>query len=218
MTNRAATALSQAWRRLETVCRRLWEENSPAAVETQAILDEFKEDVEQTNALLAVVEERKQLEDRENEERLSTLRRRHEMESNSGKEIREMLENSLRGKDSRIDELAALLARKEKENLELRAQVLNLTAGHDESRNKALAEELEKPRKALEAMTLKQAELDAREARLQQEENSLLKRGEELDRRSQNLVQEYRKKRREIEDLKDSLQKSLEDLVQRPRS
>jgi predicted nucleic acid-binding Zn-ribbon protein len=59
----------------------------------------------------------------------------------------------------------------------------------------------------------KQAELDAWEKRRLSEEDSLKRRNTDLEIKSQQLAQEYRKKQQEIEDLKGNLQHSITELV-----
>lgn len=238
MTNTSSgttSTLTGAWTRLDAVCRRLWEENSTCAVETQAILEEFRGEVARMDAHFAVVDDQRRHEAQEHEERLASMRRHYEMETAGLKKRLELLEKNLDEKEMRIEELLKTLARKEEENLEFHSQVLRMSAASDEVKSKKmddLYQELIKKEASLdnswqqrhktlemehkqtqEILAAKQAELTAWDQRRLSEEESLLKRQTDLEIHSQHLVQEYRKKQQEIEDLKMSLQKSVTDLV-----
>lgn len=240
ITNGPMSTLTDAWTRLEDVCRKLWEENSTSAVETQALLEEFKGEVARMDAHFSVVDEQRRHETQEHEERLASMRRNYEMESTGLKKRLELMEKSLNEKDLRIEELLKTLARKEEENLEFHSQVLRMSAASDEVKSKKMDDfyqellkkeaaldgswqqrrkTLEKEhQQVLEVLAAKQAELAAWDQRRLTEEEALLKRQTDLEIHSQHLVQEYRKKQQEIEDLKVSLQKSVADLVHQYQS
>ncbi|OGR95895.1 MAG: hypothetical protein A2V88_16575 [Elusimicrobia bacterium RBG_16_66_12] len=235
VTHKPMTVLADAWTRLEEVCRRLWEENSPVAVETQAIVEEFKGEVSRIDAQFSLADEHRRHEATEHEEAMALLRRQYEMELAGAKKRVELMEKTLHEKDLRVEDLLKALSRKEDENLEFHSQVLRMSAAGDEVKAKKMDEfyqELLKKEASMDAswqqrhkalendhhqtqevLASKQAELDAWSIRRQNEEESLLKRQTDLEIRSQHLVQEYRKKQQEIEDLKASLQKSISDLV-----
>lgn len=235
VTHKPLTVLADAWTRLEEVCRRLWEENSPVAVETQAIVEEFKGEVSRIDAQFSLADEHRRHEATEHEEAMALLRRQYEMELAGAKKRVELMEKTLHEKDLRVEDLLKALSRKEDENLEFHSQVLRMSAASDEVKAKKMDEfyqELLKKEAAMDAswqqrhkalendhhqtkevLASKQAELDAWSIRRQNEEESLLKRQTDLEIRSQHLIQEYRKKQQEIEDLKASLQKSISDLV-----
>jgi len=239
-TRKPMTVLADAWSRLEEVCRRLWEENSPVAVETQAIVEEFKGEVSRIDAQFLLADEHQRHESAEHEEALALMRRQYEMELASVKKRLELMEKTLREKDLRVEELLRVLSRKEEENLEFHSQILRMSAAGDEVKAKkmddfyqellkkeaAMDKSWEERHKALEkdhheaqeVLSSKRAELDAWSIRRQGEEDALLKRQTDLEIRSQHLVQEYRKKQQEIEDLKASLQKSVTDLVRQYQS
>jgi ElaB/YqjD/DUF883 family membrane-anchored ribosome-binding protein len=80
MTRKPAATLTEAWERLEIVCRRLWDENSSSAIESQAIFEEFKGEVQRIDALLANLDELHSHERRDHEEDLAAMRRQYEME------------------------------------------------------------------------------------------------------------------------------------------
>ena len=65
--------LPNAWLRLQEVSRQLWEANSPAAVETQAILEEFKGEVSRIDAQFSLADEHQLHEAAEHEEEIAYL-------------------------------------------------------------------------------------------------------------------------------------------------
>src|SRR5256885_8620191 len=52
----AAGRLNEVWHRLDLVCRRLWDEDSPSAVGLQALTEEFKGEVHRVEQLLAATQ------------------------------------------------------------------------------------------------------------------------------------------------------------------
>lgn len=234
-TQRPASVLIEAWERLEGICRRLWDENSACAVETQAVYEEFKSEVHRLDSHLTNLDEMRAHDRREHENDLAAMRREYEMEMAGLKKRLELQEHSMRDKDARIDELLKTLARKEEENLDFHSQLLRVTAASDETKTKKMEEfyqELVRKEAALDdswqqrrlsleqehaqaqkIVSVRQAELDAWEKRRLAEEEALQKRITDQELKSQQLSQEYRKKQQEIEDLKASLQRSITDLV-----
>ncbi|MDE2141727.1 MAG: hypothetical protein KGL74_05225 [Elusimicrobia bacterium] len=235
-----ASSLDQAWARLEEVCRRLWEANSPCAVETQAILEEFKGEVHRIDSHLSNIDELRGHDRREHEEDLASMRREYEMELASLKKRLELDQAALNDKDARYDDLLKTLARKEEENLEFHSQILRMSAASDETKSKrmeefyqellakeaSLAESWQKRHQTLEAehkqleliLAARQAELDSWEKRRLNEEESIKKRATDNELKTQQLTQEYRKKQQEIEELKAGLQASITDLVRQYQS
>ncbi len=234
-TPEALASLTDAWKRIEAVCARLWNENSPAAVEAQAAVEEFKGAVHRGDAYLANAIEQRAHDLREHEDSLASLRRQYEMELAGLKKRVEGLEHALREKDIRNDELLKAIANKEEQNLDFHSQLLRMSAAGDEAKTRkmdefyqellkkesAQEESWEQRHKALEQehghyqsiLAAKQAQLDAWEERRIAEEEALKKRSTDLEIKSQHLFQEYRKKQQEIEELKSSLQHSITELV-----
>jgi DNA repair exonuclease SbcCD ATPase subunit len=229
------STLSAAWVRLEAVCRKLWDENSSNAVEVQAVVEEFKGEVHRVDTYLANAEELHVLELRAHEEDLAAMRRHYELELAGLKKRLELQEGALREKDARIEELLKTLARKEEENINFHSQVLRMAASSDEIKAKKMEEFYQEMIKTGAAQAdswqqrhvtleqegehrqkiqaLRQTELDAWENRRIVEEESLKKRTTDVELKSSQLAQEYRKKQQEIEDLKAGLQRSITDLV-----
>ena len=227
--------LDEAWERLEAVCRRLWDENSSSAVETQAVVEEFKGEVHRIHAHLANTDEARAHAAQESEEALAAMRRQYEMELASLKKRLELQEIILRDKDARCEDLMKTIARKEEENLNFHSQILQMSVTSDETKTRkmeefyqellkkegALAESwqqrhvtLEKEHDNLQKILIaRQGELDAWEPRRLNDEDSLKKRSTDLEIHALHLTQEYRKKQQEIEDLKSSLQRNITDLV-----
>ena len=233
-SRRPAPTLTEAWQRLEAVCRKLWDENSTAAVEAQAVFEEFKGEVHRVDSHLINIELRAH--DRsEHADDLAAMRRQYEMELAALKKRLELEEQALHDRDVRIDDLLKTLARKEEENLEYHSQVLLMSAASDETKTRKMEEfyqELMKKEAALadswqqrhmtlerehghlqKILSTRQVELDAWETRRLNEEESLKNRTTDLEIKTQELAQEYRKKQQEIEDLKTGLQRSITDLV-----
>jgi predicted nucleic acid-binding Zn-ribbon protein len=225
---------------METVCTRLWNENSPTAVEAQAALEEFKGAVHRGDAYLANSIEQRAHDLRSHEDSLASLRRQYEMEMAGLKKRIEGLEHALREKDLRNDELLKAIANKEEQNLDFHSQLLRMSATGDEAKARkmdefyqellkketSLEESWEQRHRALEQehshfqniLSAKQAQLDAWEERRIAEEEALKKRSTDLEIKSQHLFQEYRKKQQEIEELKSSLQHSITELVRQYQS
>jgi chromosome segregation ATPase len=234
------TTLNTAWTRLEAVARKLWDENSANAVETQAVIEEFKGEVHRIDAYLTNAGEMHSLEQREHESDLAAMRRHYELELAGVKKRLELLEGTVREKEARIDDLMKTLARKEEENVNFHSQLLRVSASSDEVKTKKMEEfyqELMKKESNLaeswqqrhvtlehesenrqKVLTARQTELEAWENRRLTEEEALLKRTTDLEIKSQQLSQEYRKKQQEIEDLKANLQRSITDLVRQYQS
>ncbi len=229
------STLNTAWVRLEAVCRKLWDENSASAVEVQAVVEEFKGEVHRVDAHLANTEELRSRDLHEHEDDLAAMRRNYEIEIAGLKKRLDLQDSALREKDARIDDLMKTLARKEEENLNFHSQVLRMSASSDENKTKKMEEFYQELMKteATQAdswqqrhvtleqenehrqkiLAVRQTELDAWENRRLGEEESLQKRATDVEIKSQQLAQEYRKKQQEIEDLKAGLQRSITDLV-----
>jgi chromosome segregation ATPase len=235
-----AVSLNEAWERLEVVCAKLWDANSPCAVEVQAVVEEFKGEVHRVDALLANTEERRSQDRREHEEDLAAMRRQYELELAGVKKRLELMENALRDKEAYAEDLLKTLARKEEENLNFHAQVLRMSASSDESKTKKMEEfyqelmksetaqadswqqrhvALEKENESRQKIiAARQGELDVWEKRRLAEEEALHKKATDVEIKAQQLAQEYRKKQQEIDDLKASLQRSITDLVRQYQS
>ncbi len=232
---KSITPLTEAWERLEALCRRLWDDNSAAAVEAQAINEEFKGEVHRIDALIANLDELHEHERSDYEDGMAALRRQYEMELASTRKRLELLEKGVQERDVRIDGLLQNLTKKEEENLLFHSEVLRMAASSDETKGKKMEEfyqELVKKESALEAswaqrhkvleeehahlqqiIAAKQAELDSWEKRRLTEEEALKRRSTDVELKAQQLTQEYRRKQQEIEDLKKSLQSSITELV-----
>jgi hypothetical protein len=241
MNQKIRTAnLNEAWARLEAVCAKLWDENSPSAVEVQAVVEEFKGEVHRVDAFLANTEERCALDLREHEEDLAAMRRHYEIELAGLKKRLELQEHALRDKEAHAEELLKTLARKEEENLNFHAQVLRMSATSDESKTKKMEEFYQELMKteatqadswqqrhvALEQdnehrqkiIAVRQGELDAWEKRRVNEEDALKKRATDVELKASQLAQEYRKKQQEIEDMKAELKRNITELVRQYQS
>ena len=233
--NIKTTNLTDAWVRLEVVARKLWDENSSSAVEVQAVVEEFKGEVHRVDALLANLEATRTLDQREAEDDLAAMRRNYEIELAGLKKRLELQETALRDKDARAEDLLKTLARKEEENLEFHSQVLRMSASSDEIKSKKMEEFYQELLKTeatqadtwqqrhltLEAenehrqtiLAARQTELDAWESRRLSDEAALKTRATDLDIKTSQLTQEYRKKQQEIEEMKADLKTNITDRV-----
>ncbi|MBI3565915.1 MAG: hypothetical protein HY079_12010 [Elusimicrobia bacterium] len=238
--SKTLTALGQIWERLDALCRRLWDENSAAAVEAQAIHEEFKGEVHRVESMIANVDELRAHDRSAHEEAMAGLRRQYELEIAALKKRVELLDKGVSERDARIDGLLTTIARKEEENLEFHAQVLRMSASSDETKSKKMEEfyqELVKKETQMEAawaqrhkalesehthlqqiLASKQTELDAWEKRRLTQEEALKRRDMDSELKAQQLALEYRKKQAEIEDLKKGLQASITELVRQYQS
>lgn len=235
ITEETFTTLGDAWKRLEKICARLWDENSTTAVEAQAVLEEYRGTVNRGETYLANAIEQRGRDLRSHEENLASLRRQFEMEQAGLQKRVETLEQALRDKEQRVDEMLQTIAQKEEQNLEFHSQVLRMSVAGDEAKIRKMDQfyqELLKKESVLEAsweqrhkaleqehvhfqniLSAKQAQLDAWEERRITEEEALKKRATDLDLKSSHLFSEYRKKQQEIEELKAGLQRSITELV-----
>jgi chromosome segregation ATPase len=202
------TRLPEVWQRLETICRRLWDADSPVALDLQVVIEEFKGETHRA------------------EQSISTLRKLHnelretltkDMQQASADEIRSLkfelktvrdhaaaLEADVVQKEKRNQELLKELAEKEAVNLEFHERFLASAAEQDEARAKKMEsfyQDLQKKEADIEAgWEARRAEL---ETGYKQRNEALKKRHEELleemQSRAAALEEHYAKKAREIE-------------------
>ncbi len=234
-----ATHLNEAWSRLELLCRRLWDENSPVALGLQAFIEEFGGETHRLEQLIQAAQ----------------------------KGLLEQQEKLARER-ARADALQAELLSKEEENAEFHHKFLQIEAAHDEerakkmaafyeelnkkslsleasweSRHKALEEEYSRRGAALqkrreesaEASKSRSAELERQYSKQDGElaqahermmkemtawesgnrckDETILKREKELALRELQLKEEYDRKQSEFQLLKESLQREVAEIV-----
>jgi hypothetical protein len=117
--------LKEIWKRLDPLCRRLWDENSPVAVGLQALSEEFNGEVQRAAHLLQACQET----------------------------IKEQ-QKSIAEERGRVEALRKDLLAREAENAEFHDRFLKLEATHDEERSKkmeAFYQDLNKKRAELES-------------------------------------------------------------------
>jgi chromosome segregation ATPase len=232
--------LTAIWKRLESVCQRLWDENSSGAVQMQAVLEEFKGEVHRVEAHLDGIGEAQAHAAKSDEETQAAVRRQYEMELANFKKRLELQESALRDKDARTEDLIKTIARKEEEALDFRSQILRASVIDDEAKagkmevfyqklmkaEAALTESWQKRHATLEhehqelqrILVAWQSEMDVWERRCVGDKESLQNRNTELEIKTQRLAQQYREKRQEIEDLKAGLERNIAELVSRYQS
>jgi uncharacterized protein YukE len=182
--------LAESWNRLELVCRRLWDADSPAALELQAIVEEFKGEARRAEETVATLR-------RVQSELRDTLSR--EMERAYSEEIQALrlqlkrAEEHGAGQGAKLAEeeahnqrLIQELTAKEAQNLEFHEKFLAASAEQDEARAKKM-ETFYKDLQAKEAAL--EARWEARHAALEEEHKQ---RAEALKRRHEELLAEIK--------------------------
>ena len=131
----------EAWQRLDAVCRKLWDENSPSAVEAQAVIEEFKGEVQQGQH--SSFEYRRAARTRPARTRgggSPPCAGSTRCSSASLKKRLELEEQSRHTNEKRIEELLKTLAQKEEQNMEFHSQILRVAAASDEIKTKKMEE------------------------------------------------------------------------------
>jgi hypothetical protein len=211
----AETRLHETWQRLESICRRLWECNSPTAVDLQVVIEEFKNEscrAEQlVTALRKLASELRETVTRGVEERvgeeLRALKEQHRLATGRLAE----LEPAAIQKDQRIHDLVQELAAKESLNLEFHGRFLQSNAEQDGSRAKQMEafykDLLQRERDMESRWSARYAALEAehkqRTAALKQRHDDLLA---ELQTRAARLEERLGKREAELESAEQHLQ------------
>ena len=202
------TRLPEVWPRLEAICRRLWDADSPAAVDLQAVIEEFKSEI------------------RRAEQMISSMRKLHaELRDTVTKDLQRSFADEIRGlqfqlkttqdrcaalevdvtqKEERIEQLLKEIAAKEAVNLEFHEKFLASTAQQDEARAKKMEgfyQELQKKEEAIEAQwearrAALEVEYKQRSEALKQKHEGLLG---EIKSRAATLEEHYTKREQELE-------------------
>lgn len=227
--------LSDIWSRIESLSAALWDENSPRAVDAQAIMEEFRGEIPRFESALAQANEKLALALGAHEQALASLRGSFEVETAGLKKRIALFEKTVHEKDAEIASMLATLAEHERRNSEAHAQTLKAAAASEEAsvhkmdalyrdltaKEGALEEAWQKRHAALESeyqrgrelQAARQTELEAKENRLVEEEGGLKRRVTDLELKAQALQSEYRLKQQEIEGIKTGLQRSITELV-----
>jgi uncharacterized protein YukE len=200
--------LAESWNRLELVCRRLWDADSPAALELQAIVEEFKGEARRAEETVATLR-------RVQSELRDTLSR--EMERAYSEEIQALrlqlkrAEENSAGQDAKLAQreahnqrLLQELAAKETQNLAFHERFLAESAEQDEAR----AQKMETFYKGVQA---KEAALEARwEARHAALEEEHKQRAETLKKKHEELLAELKTRAAGLEDHYSTRETELE--------
>lgn len=202
------TRLPEVWQRLEAICRRLWDTDSPSAVDLQALIEEFKGETHRAEQMIATMRKNNN-ELREavtsDVQRLFTEQVRSlQVQLKNAQERGAALEAASAKKDDRIEGLLKELADKEAVNLEFHEKFLASTAVADEAR----ANKMDSFYKEL---TDKEGQLESRwearhvalDAEHKQRSDALKKRHEglleEIQARAAALEEHYSKREHEAE-------------------
>jgi chromosome segregation ATPase len=213
------TRLPEVWQRLETICRRLWDADAPAAVDLQALIEEFKGEthrVEQTLIRMhKAQEELRETVTKEVQRGLAEEIRTLQVRLKNAQDRIEVLEAGSARKEERIQELLKDIAAKEATNLEFHEKFLASTAEQDEARAK-------KMENFYKELTAKDAQLEAGwerrhaalEAEHKQQTEALKKRHsdllDEMKSRAAAIEEHYSKRERELEAAQESFRADRE--------
>ncbi len=168
--------LTEVWNRLQTLCRRLWDENSSAAVGLESICEEFAGRIQRFDQMHAAAQERAAL-----------------------------LDRALTQKTEECEGLFDRLRAKEEENTQFHELYLKTEATHDEERAKkmdAFYQEMNKTSAAFERSfetrrAALEGEFEQRVAALQKKHDELAdavrRRGAEVEARVANQEEELSK-------------------------
>jgi uncharacterized protein YukE len=202
------TRLSEAWQRLEAICRGLWDADSPAALDMQAVIEEFKGEARRAEQLITTLrknyDELRQTLSRDMERAFADQIRSLQFELKTVRDHAAALEADAAQKEKLNQGLLTELAEKEAVNLEFHEKFLASAAEQDEARAKKMEsfyQDLRKKEAAIEA------EWEARRAELEtgyKQRNEALKKKheellEEMKSRAAALEEHYGKKGRELE-------------------
>lgn len=269
----AEVRLDDVWDRLNSTCRSLWNEDSPSAVNLQAIVEEFKGEVHRVTQLVhamreSLSEQKTKLQS-EFQAVYSDKIRTYELQlANASSRIAALDETLLKERE-KVESLLKDLLHKDEENAAFHEKFLRIESEHDEERTRkmeafyldlqkkggemevswaarrgdlenefkqrtldlqkkhdALFEEIKKRASTLEGeysrrereLTESQETLTKQmsswESNRTAQEQSLIKRDQELKLQGEALASEYRKKQKDLEDLKEKMQREIGQLVQ----
>ncbi len=130
--------LHEALERLESLCRRLWDADSPAAIDLQAVIDEFSGSARRAEQTIAVLRQRNaELQESAAKETESAVRAavgEPQRRLAAAEERLAAAESGLAEKEKRIAALLGELAAREAQNLEFHEKYLKTAAEQDEAR------------------------------------------------------------------------------------
>lgn len=232
--------LEEVWARLSALNDSLWKDNSARAVESQALLEEFRNEMLRFDRLVVQAQETMSQMTREHEQSLASLRSHYEAEAAGLRKRIDLLERAIKDKDAEVEKLVIAVNDQEKRTADFQAGVVKMAADsevavvkkmedlyHDlrakegaleEAWNKRRAELENEAARQRELLEAKAQELDAWEKRRRDEDAAAKRRSVDLDLKAQALQNEYRVKQQEIETLKENLQKSISELVRQYQS
>jgi chromosome segregation ATPase len=210
------TRLPEAWQRLELICRRLWDADSPTAVDLQALIEEFKGETHRAEQTLSRMRklhgELRETVTKEVQRSCSDELRTLQAQLKNAQERAAALDASSARKDERIESLLKELAAKEAVNLEFHEKFLASTAEADEAR----AQKMDSFYKEL---MRKESELESRwEARHVSLETEHKQRTESFKRRHEGLLDELKARAASMEEHYSNREQELEKALERFRS
>ncbi|HAH07128.1 MAG TPA: hypothetical protein DCM05_11515 [Elusimicrobia bacterium] len=231
--------LNEAWTRLDEVCLKLWKEDRQSAAGLQALVEEFRADVDRAEKTVASLREgmaqmRVTVEGEvqsEAEARIATLRR--ELEDAGHKKLADLEDRHLRAEaelnSQHAERLQAFLKELEEKERRLEAGWLERRRELEADYQSRLAEQaqaqqdriaelrgeaLRKEGSLSAAQEALAKELEAKEARLAEQEAQYQAREEELERYRRDLEADWQVKRQELDEIKKKLQEEVVSVVQ----
>ena len=182
--------LRESWLKLDPVCRRLWDSDSPLAVDLQAIIEEFKGEVHRAEQMVSTLRRiNKEVHDKVTKE----LQRSHseeiwalQVQIKNCQDRNILLDSTVAQKEQRIEDLLKELAAKEALNVEFHDTFLKNSADQDEARSK-------KMETFYKNLTDKETQLEGRwEIRHEELETQHKQRTEALQKKHADLVEEIK--------------------------
>lgn len=202
------TRLPEAWQRLEAICRRLWDSDSPTAVDLQALIEEFKGEAHRAEQTLLTLRklnaELRETVTKEVQRGFTDEVHTLQIQLKNAQERVAALEAASAKKEERIESLLKELAAKEAVNLEFHEKFLASTAEQDEARAKKMDS-------FYKELTQKETQLEARwEARHAALEAEHKQRTESLKRRYDDLLEEIKSRAAAMEEHCSKRERELE--------
>ena len=192
------TRLPEVWKRLETICQRLWDTDSPSAVDLQALIEEFKGETHRAEQMIVRMrklhDELRETVTKEVQRSFSDEVRTLQVQLKNAQERVAALEAASAKKEDRIESLLQELASKEAVNLEFHEKFLASTAEQDESRAKKMDS-------FYKELTQKEEQLESRwEARHATLDAEHKQRSDALKKRHEGLLEEIQARAAALEE------------------
>ncbi len=193
--------LDEIWARLNDVCRKLWQEDSPAAVGLEAITEEFKGEVRRLGQALAAsqktLSEQKYMLSKEFNEFFSDQILELKSQISRGSVRIAALEKTLASREAEIDNILKALADKEAENVKFHDEYLKAASQSDELQAR-------KMEVFYQELKNKEAELEKTwESRKKALEDDHRQHIESLQKKEKTLEEKFAQREKELRDFQE---------------